>query len=283
MTSLSGVNVCLMGPSGTGKTYSLGTAVDWAAAHGVEVFFLDLENGLESLLGYYADRNKPIPANLHWHRLATPKASFAELQGTAEKILQYNLETLSKLQDPNKTKYDRFITLLKALTDFPDDRTGKKFGAVDSWGAGSMLIIDGLAGINNCAMSMVVGGKPVRSQPDWGIAQDQVEKILRQLTDGCECHFILLAHVEREIDAVLGGVKLMVSTLGKALAPKIPAIFSDVVLSVREGTKWTWDTASSQADTKTRNLKIANNLPADFGVLFESWRKRAEAMSKPAG
>lgn len=275
--TLPGVNVCLMGPSGTGKTYSIGTAIDWAEAHGVDVFFLDLENGLEALLGYYADRNKPIPANVHWHRLPSPKASFSELQGTAEKILQYNLETLSKMQDSNKSKYDRFVGLLRAMVDFPDDRTGKKFGPVDSWGSNKMLIVDGLAGINNCAMSLVVGGKPVRSQADWGIAQDQVEKILRQFTEGCTCHFILLAHVEREVDAVLGGVKLMVATLGKALAPKIPSIFSDVILTVRESTKWTWDTASAQADLKTRNLKIANNLPPTFGPLLDTWLNRAEA------
>lgn len=36
--TLPGVNVLLMGPSGTGKTYSIGTLVDM----GVEVFYLHL-------------------------------------------------------------------------------------------------------------------------------------------------------------------------------------------------------------------------------------------------
>ena len=47
--TLPGVNVLLMGPSGTGKTYSIGTLVDM----GVEVFYLALESGMESLLGYW--------------------------------------------------------------------------------------------------------------------------------------------------------------------------------------------------------------------------------------
>jgi hypothetical protein len=123
-------------------------------------------------------------------------------------------------------------------------------------------------------MSLVVGGKPVRNQSDWGIAQDQVEKIVRMWTDNCRCHFVLIAHVERETDAILGGVKLMVSTLGKALAPKLPPMFSDVILTVREGSKFTWDTGSAMADVKTRNLPIAGGQPSDFRTIVTKWKSR---------
>jgi hypothetical protein len=123
-------------------------------------------------------------------------------------------------------------------------------------------------------MSLVVGGKPVKSQSDWGIAQDQVEKLLRMLCDNCDCHFILLAHVERETDAVLGGVKLMVSTLGAKLAPKIPAMFSDVILTVRQGTKFLWDTGNTQADLKTRNLPIKSDIEPTFAQIIAKWKAR---------
>ena len=62
---LAGVNILLEGPSGTGKTYSIGTAVD----AGVETFALFTESGLETLLGYWTDRGLEIPPNLHWHVL----------------------------------------------------------------------------------------------------------------------------------------------------------------------------------------------------------------------
>lgn len=269
-STLPGYNVLLMGPSGTGKTHSIGTLVD----SGVEVFYLALEPGLESLLGYYTDKNKPIPENLHWHTLDAPKASFAELIDSATKINTLSFESITKMQDPNRSKHNQFIGLLTALNDFPDDRTGTKFGAVNTWGPSRALILDGLTGLNNAAMALVIGGKPVKNQADWGVAQDQVYRILSLLTASCNCHFILIAHVERETDQVLGGVKIMISTLGKALAPKLPVMFSDVILTVRQGNEWSWDTASAMADVKTRNLPIqAKNTPT-FATIMAKWKAR---------
>lgn len=267
---MPGFNTLLMGPSGTGKTHSLGTLVE----SGVEVFYLGLEAGFESLAGYWTDRDKPIPDNLHWHQLAAPAASFLDMLNTAKLINTLNLDALAKMNDPNKGKHNRFIELLTVLNDFPDDRTGKKFGSVQSWDQSRCLVIDGMQGISDCAMSLVVGGKAVRNQSDWGIAQDQVFKLISMLCNNCKCHFVLLAHVERETDLVLGGVKLMVSTLGKALAPKLPALFSDVILTVRSGDKWTWDTASLMADVKTRNLSIKSDNAPSFKAIVDKWASR---------
>jgi len=273
-SSLPGVNVLLMGPAGTGKTHAIGTMVD----AGVEVFYLALEPGLESLLGYWTDKGKPIPDNLHWHVLEASKASFLDLMDSAKKINTMALDTLAKTQDPNRSKHNQFIQMLEVLNDFPDDRTGQKFGCVDTWTPSRALVVDGMAGLARAAMSLVIGGKPVKNQSDWGIAQDQIEKIVRMWTDNCKCHFVLIAHVEREQDAILGGIKLMVSTLGKALAPKLPPMFSDVILTVREGAKFTWDTGNGQADVKTRNLAIQAGLSPDFGPIINKWKSRGGAL-----
>lgn len=267
---LPGVNVLTMGPAGTGKTTAIGTLVD----AGVEVFYLGLEPGIESLLGYFTDKGKPIPENLHWHHLDAPKASFTDLLSSAQKVNTLALDSLAKMADPNRSKYNQFLKFIEALNDFPDDRTGQKFGCVDTWTPARALVVDSLSGLSRAAMSLVVGGKPVRNQSDWGIAQDQVEKIVLMLSENCRCHFVLIAHVDRETDAVLGGVKLMVSALGKALAPKLPPMFSDVILTVREGGKFTWDTGSAMADVKTRNLPIAAGLPADYGAIIKKWESR---------
>ena len=268
--TLPGVNVLLMGPSGTGKTYSIGTLVDL----GVEVFYLALESGMESLLGYWTDNGKEVPSNLHWHKVSAPTASFTDMIANAKNINMLNLDSLAKMSDPNKSKHNQFISLLEALNNFPDDRTGEKYGPVNSWDQSRVLVVDGATGISQCAMALVVGGKAVRNQSDWGLAQDQVQKLVRMLCDNCACHFILLAHVERETDAILGGVKLMVSTLGKALAPKLPAMFSDVILAERTGDKWAWNTASAMADIKTRNLPIKSDNPPSFKAIFEKWLAR---------
>lgn len=274
---LPGMNTLLMGPSGTGKTYAIGTAVDY----GVEVFYLALESGFESLAGYWTDRGLPIPANLHWHKLASPSASFTELISNAKQINTLNLDALAKLSDPNKSKHNQFISLLEALNDFPDDRTGTKFGSVQSWDQSRLLVIDGATGLSQCAMSLVIGGKAVSNQSDWGIAQQQIMRLVGMLTDGCKCHFTLIAHVERETDNVLGGIKLMVSTLGKAIAPKFPAMFSDVILAVRSADRWSWDTASAMADVKTRNLPIKSDNPPTFKLLFDKWLSRNKPHSQP--
>lgn len=268
--SLPGVNVLLMGPSGTGKTHSIGTLVDT----GIDVFYLALESGMESLLGYWTDRGLEVPKNLHWHKLTAPAADFTQMIANAKNINTLNLDSLAKMTDPNKSKHNQFISLLEALNNFPDDRTGEKFGPVNLWDQSKALVIDGATGISNCAMSLVIGGKAVKNQSDWGIAQDQVIKIVQMLCDNCACHFILLAHVERETDAVLGGVKLMVSTLGKAIAPKFPALFSDVILTERNGTDFNWNTASAMADVKCRNLPIAAKHLPSFAPIMEKWISR---------
>lgn len=274
--SLPGVNCLLMGPAGTGKTFSIGTMAD----AGIEVFYLGLEPGVESLVGYWTDKGKEIPNNVHWHTLSAPKASFTELMEAATKINTMQLDTLAKMQDPNRSKHNQFIKMLEALNDFPCDRSGQRFGCVDTWDTSRCLVVDGMAGLARAAMSLVVGGKPVKSQSDWGLAQDSVEKIVRMWTDHCKCHFVLIAHVEREQDAILGGIKLMVSTLGKALAPKLPPMFSDCILTERSGSNFSWNTGSAQADVKSRNLPISEKLPADFGAIVAKWKSRGGVIPK---
>lgn len=270
MSTLAGVNILLEGPAGTGKTHSIGTLVD----SGIETFYLAIESGTESLLGYWRDSGKPVPPNLHLHHLKPATASFSQMIDAATKVNTLSHKSLAEMQDPDRGKHNQFIELLRVLNNFTDQRDGKVYGAVDSWGPERAIVVDGLTGVNSCAMSLVVGSKPVRSQSDWGIAQDQVEKLLRMLCDQCRCHFILIAHVEREVDQVLGGSKITVSTLGKALSPKIPAMFSDVILATRGGDKFTWDTANAQADLKTRNLPIHAANPPSFGPIIAKWKAR---------
>lgn len=267
---LPGVNILLEGPAGTGKTHALGTIAD----AGVELFLLFTESGLETALGYWTDRGLEVPPNVHWHVLQRPSGGFENLAAAADSINRLPMDALFKMSDPNRAKNNHFVTLLKTLSNFEDHRTSQKFGAVDSWGPDRCLAIDSLSGINPIAMSLVVGGKPVKSQADWGIAMDQIERLLRQLTDGCKCHFVITAHIERETDMVLGGSKLTVSTLGRALAPKIPPMFSDVILSQREAARFMWSTANTQADLKARNLPIAEGIAPDFAPIFAKWQSR---------
>lgn len=273
---LPGVNVLLEGPAGTGKTYSIGSLVDT----GAEVFYIALEAGIESLLAYWTDRGKPVPANLHWHVLQlAQKGGFAAMATTAGVIASSTYASLCKIQDFTRAQNNPFERLLRMMNDFEDQHTGQKFGAVDSWGPDRAVVIDGATGLGNFVMVMQVGIKPVRDKPDYGVVQEQMERFIRYCCDGCKCHFILIAHVEREIDEVLGGIKLMPSAPGQKLSPKLPSMFSDTILTVRNGTEWLWDTANPAADLKTRNLPVSQKIQPHFKQIIDKWRSRGGRFS----
>lgn len=271
-----GFNIILEGPTGTGKTFSIGTLCD----AGLEVFYFALEPGLESLIGYYTDTNKPIPDNLHWHYIQPKTKGFPQMKATADSIGKFDLSGLTKMRDINRAINNPMLEVYTVLNNFEDQKDGKSYGPVDSWDSNRVLVIDGLSALSRLAMEMVTGDKPVRDKPDYGIAQNNLMGLIHKLTSGCLCHFVIIAHVNREIDEILGGVKLFPNTIGKAILSDIQQPFSDVILTVREGDKFFWDTANSQADLKTRNLPIQAKLPADFRPVFAKWKSRMEAATK---
>lgn len=279
VSQLAGVNVLLMGPTGTGKTASIATLA--MADPNLHVFCLFMESGLESLIGRFTDPVpqgfglKEIPSNVHWHVLKPPLDGFSLLQTNAQNFNQLAVDGLFKVVDVNKHKYlDFYKSMLGQMVNFVDQRTGQAFGAVDSWGPDKVFCIDGLTGMTDATVMTRVGGSAVKSLPDYQIVQDQISKHIRYLTDGCKCHFVLLGHIEREVDQVQGGVKIMASTFGSKLAPRLPPMFSDVILTKRVGTTWTWSTSDSQTDLKTRNLQVADALPQDFKFILDKWKSR---------
>lgn len=267
---LAGVNVVLMGPTGTGKTHAVGTLVET----GVEVFYVGMEAGLETLIGYFRDNNKPIPSNLHWKVIEGPSIDFSALQDITNKVNMLSYEALCKVTDPNKSKYQQANNLLKTLNSFQDDRTGENFGSVGTWGTDKALVLDGMTGVCQSYIFNAIGGKPMMSQNEYQLAQNGVFQLIFKLTNHCKCHFILQSHVVREVDQLTGSSKLMMMTIGEKLTPKIPLWFSDVILTVREGAKFSWDTANALADLKTRNLPIQAGLQPDFKLIIDKWRKR---------
>lgn len=271
---LVGPNILLMGPGGTGKTYALGTLVDWAQAHEFEVFGLFTENSLETLLGYWRDHGKEVPACFHWQQLLTSPTSLKDLLRASDEVGKMTYEGLTKLVDPNRAKNNPFHKILAACANFKDDRTGKEFGPIDNFTIKQIFFNDSLSETSNAAMKMQVGTKPTASQPDYGVAQSMLMNWLRLITQGIPCPFVLTAHVNRLMDEVLGGSKIMVKSIGKALWDEIPPLFSDVIYTVREGSSFYWDTLAAGADTKTRSLGYRQKITPDFAAIMDVWLKR---------
>lgn len=275
--TLSGPKILLEGPSGTGKTYSLGKLVEWAAAqpNPLDVFVLFTENGLETLLGFWRDFGKEVPKNLHYHSTLTKPIALTSLMDAADKVGKLSYESITKMVDPNRGgENNAFYGILKACSDFPDDRTGLRFGPIDKFGADKIFVIDSLSELANAAFKMVIGSKPTASMSDYGVAQNNLMNFLRLCTQGLACTCIITAHVERQTDEITGGVKLMTKAIGKAMANDIPQLFSDVIYTVREGTAFYWDTAAGNVDVKTRNLPIASKQSPDFGLIMNKWKAR---------
>lgn len=261
-SALPGWNMLLMGASGTGKTYSIRTLVDC----GITPFCLFLEPGFEVL-------GDIPPEKLHWHYIKPADTPWTAMIDSATKINTFSFKTLTEMGDMNKKQYGQFIDVLKSLNNYTCDRDGKTYGDVCSWGTDRCLVVDSMSGLNIMAMNLVVGSKPVKSMADWGVAMDNLERLVQKLCVDTRCNFVMIAHTERETDEVMGGSKIMASTLGKKLGPKLPRFFSDVVLAVKEGDKFSWSTAAMGADLKARNLPIKDGLPPSFQQIVESWKR----------
>jgi hypothetical protein len=255
--------ILLVGTTGAGKTHSIRTLLD----AGFEVFCVFTEPGMEVL-------SDTDPEKCHWHYIAPASTPWQQMIDSATKINTMALDSLAKLTDINKRQHTEFIELLTTLSNFKDDRTGREYGAVDAWDNKRFLVVDSLSGLNIMAMNLVTGTKPVKSMSDWGIAMDNLERLITKLTVDLNCGLVLTAHLERETDEVTGGVSLMASTLGKKLAPRLPRFFSDVIHAKRDGEKFAWSTASFNVDLKARNVPIADNLPPSFLPLLKHWQEK---------
>lgn len=274
--SLVGPKVVLMGLGGTGKTYALGTLCDWADKNGFEVAILFTEAGLETLLGYFRDKNREPPACVYWHQQGTKPISLKALMASADNIGKLSYEALAKSVDGNRGgENNAFWKILQSCSNFKDDRTGKELGAVDAFPRKRIFAIDSLTELSNACFKMQVGARPMASPGDYGVAQNSLMNFLRLLTQGIECPFIMTAHVDRETDPVTQSTKIMIKAIGKALATEIPTLFSDVIYTTRDADKFYWDTAAYGVDTKTRSLGYRSKIEPNFALILDVWAKRA--------
>lgn len=267
-------SVLLIGPSGTGKTFSISTLLE----AGLEVFILVTEpNGLDTILDAVKEKKLDI-SKLHYKYVAPAAPGWKSLLTMAETINTRSYAEISDMkQGVDKGSTKQFIQVLKTLSDFVDDRTGESFGAVETWGPDRALVIDSLSGINIMAMDLTIGMKPAAHQGEWGVAMNLEEKLILQLTSSLNCFFVLIGHVDKEPNEVTGGTEVTVSALGRKLAPKIGRFFSEIALTRRDATgKFFWSTADSTAALKNRGLSFSKELKPSFQAVFDAHCKRVE-------
>lgn len=276
--------ILVMGQPGCGKTDSLATLL----ASELETFVISTEpDGIASLLDSCARRGVSIN-NLHWTSVMPATPGWSALSDMVTTIGTMGFEEIAKLKTGVGKADTRqpAMKLLNTLANFKCERTGEAFGDVTKWGDNRVLVLDSLSGLNIISMMLTLGYKPSAHQGEWGVAMNFIEQLLLKITSDRGAFFVLNAHVEKEINEISGINQIMIATLGRKLAPKIPRFFSEVVYAkrtLRDGkAAFTWSTADTSADLKNRSLPISNDLVQDYKPIVDAYRRRrALAMATP--
>lgn len=272
----------LMGDSGAGKTSSLVTYIE----AGIETFVLCTEpGGAESLVDWCQQKKLDIN-KLHWATAVPAVQGWKGLGDLIAEISAKDFETISK----NKAGIGKSETrpaamkLLGNLQNFTCERTGQAFGDITTWDDTRAFCLDSLSGLSVLAWALTVGHKPTAHMGEWNIAMNFLSDLLMKITSDRRCFFTLTAHVEKEMNELTGVNQIMVSTLGKKLAPKLPRFFSEVIYA-RRGAKPTdpflWSNSDPSIALKNRGLPISDKLPPSFSPLVKSYNERKKSLSPP--
>lgn len=264
--------ILLMGEAGTGKTHSIRTL----CPTGVKPYVVALEPGFDVLANVPSEQ-------LGWRYIPQHVDGWQTLVDQADAVARSTYATLQASRDPGlaQGKFQRYRNFLSTLAKFTDDRTGEQLGCVDDWGTNRCLVIDNLSEVCKAMMEDTIGAKSVPAQNEWLIAQNNIENFIRQLVTATRCWVVVIAHLAKDVDEIQGGQRIMMQTLGKALSPKLPQLFSDVVMTKRDGVKFTWSTAEPAAVLKSRNLPIAQALAPDFAQIVATWKGRGGLIEQP--
>ena len=275
---LAGTSTLLIGPPGTGKTTSLVTFIE----AGLELFVTVTDpNGVESLLRAMQLHDLPMD-RLHWQYIPAASAPWEALIEAAVTISNLSYEGLTKIKSGvRKSDYRQFLDLYSSFANFTCDRTGEEFGPIDLWGPERAHALDGISGTSTMVLELMIGGKPIAHEGEYGVAMQAQMCMLRKLCSDLRCFRVAVGHVEREPDMLTGAPKVMVSALGKKNAPKLPKDYSDVVLCEREGTKFTWSNITPNTDLKAGVLPLAAGLKPTFVQVVEKWQKWSAALDVP--
>ena len=193
--------------------------------------------------------------------------SFSGLASLASMITKTDFDGVSKMRDANKPRYTAILDVINQCNDFVD-QFGVHFGDASTWQTDRALIIDSLSGLSDMASQMMVGGKPLKSQGEWQVAQNMLKFLIDKLTTGLKCTFILTSHIARERDEITGGTFLTLNTLGNKLAPELPKYFSDIIHCDRTVDQFTWDTTKTGMVLKARNVPLAAGQQPSFKPLI---------------
>lgn len=257
--------VLLLGIPGSGKTYQIVSLLE----AGLEVFVIFTEQGKEALLRACKERGVSTD-KLHYRRINAGSPGFGTMRKVARMINVNDQKDLQSMKGIENKNFQQFIELYGLCENFIDQH-GVEFGDVSTWGNDRVLVVDGLSGINQMSLDLVVGAKPFKTMSDWGCAMDVEMRFISQCVNDLICGFVLLAHLELNQDQVTGKVYRYPKLLGNKNSYDFGRHFSDVILARCEGATYSWCTQDKDMQLKTRNLESGSKLEPGFDKIWANW------------
>lgn len=263
---LLGFKTILMGLPGAGKTSSIPSLLKM----GFKVYCAFTEPGVGALnkamtLWKLSDEER---SRLFFAFIKPGVDTFKILKEGATSVM--NATEFGKIDGGSRAKYNQLIQLMNLLENFKD-HNGVEHGAVSDFDTTSVLVIDGLSGLNKMCMDLVVGPKPTKTLQDWGVAIDQLDKFQQQGAN-LRCPFILLSHCAMEQEEVTGKILVTLKALGRQLGPSMTFWYNDFIYA-KQGAdaKFFWSTVDKNCQLKATYLPHNAELPADFRPLVCGW------------
>ena len=286
--TFAGTNTLLMGEVGSGKT----TALPSFIRAGLEcdrklqvLAILTEPNGEESLLEGMRVHAPPglssLPMDrLHYAIVPLMVEPFSVFMRTAERIGDMTYAKIAgdvpSIYGKQNTGDQPFMRLLHHLNDFTNQR-GENLGPIEQLDSNWLVAIDSLSGVNKLIRQLHVGLKPSMHQGEWGTIMSLEDSFITRFVSATNCWTCCTAHIDKEMDEVLGKPQFMPALLGRKLAPVVPRLFSDVILAYRTGTNFRWSTTRADySSLKARNLPYSDNLEPKFGLIVQKWLERIE-------
>jgi len=265
-------NTLLLGPIGSGKTYVLRTLLaEYPTPTGATRRGAGLRCGLLALEPGWEATNGDLTCDMGFHvRQHLPaRIPWPSAEEWAGRIGTMSMKAVAEMEVPHiiRQDYQQFVGLYRHASHFVCERCEQDFGNVNDWDEDSVFVIDGLSGMSAMAIHLVVGPKPLMSLPQYGSAQTLIENYLKQCV-GISASHVLTAHWARELNEVSGGTTITVDTVGVKLAPKILRLYDEIIVTQREGNKYSWSTDDPRIDLKARRLPYAQNITPDFVNIF---------------
>lgn len=265
-------NILLMGEIGTGKTRSLLTLLpEFTDPHtgevgkgaGLETFVIAMEPGYDAVFG-----SNSCAQGLHVHYIAPATVSWQTIKNYVNLLSSKNLDEVLKMTDPGKRQYVQFMEVFNSCADFICDVCKQSFGDISEWTEDRAICLDGLTSLSTVAMHAVVGGKPIRSFPEYGACMEFIEAFFKLYWGNTRCTSVCLAHIDREKNPTSGMSTVTVHTWGQKLAPRLVKIPDEVIIAQHENGRYSWSTVDSDIVLKRRRLPESASLQPTFAQLF---------------